>query len=314
MKRVGGDVMNNIQDKIIQQALLHINKYKVENIKPLIKGYSNDAKYLLQLNNGMSILMKVSNMKDYNRKKQEFNYLKVHYNNGVKCSEPLDFFVIEELNVCITVLTYLEGKSADEVLPLLAKEMQYSLGYKAANELRKIHEVKPSESFNWYKKRWEKYGLKKKQLFELGCSFYKQDEIENYIKENFEILRESTVRFQHDDFQPMNIIINEKELIGIIDFNRYDWGDPMEDFFKLPKYTNEISVQFSKGQVDGYFDGNVPTWFWKKYNLFVALNFHASMIGGYEYNQLDKVRERQIKIYNTHDFATHGAPAWYLKD
>ncbi|MCZ3365579.1 MULTISPECIES: aminoglycoside phosphotransferase family protein [Methanobacterium] len=33
--------------------------------------------------------------------------------------------------------------------------------------------------------------------------------------------------FQHDDFHAGNIIINNnKELTGIIDFNRYDWGDP----------------------------------------------------------------------------------------
>ncbi|MBZ9623776.1 aminoglycoside phosphotransferase family protein [Clostridium sp. FP2] len=305
--------MNDMQCTIIDETLSYLTKYKVENIKPVIKGYSNDEKYLLQLNNNMSVLMKVSNIKDYNRKKQEFYYLNIQYNNGVKCSKPLEFFILEKSNVCITILTYLEGKSGDEVLPLLPKEIQYSLGYEAANELRKIHEIKPSETFNWYKKRWEKYQLKKKQLFELGCSFYKQDKIENYIEDNFRILRGSCIRFQHDDFQPMNIIINGNELIGIIDFNRFDWGDPIEDFFKLPKYTNEISVQFSKGQIDGYFNCNVPDMFWRKYNLFVALNFHASMIGGHDaYNQLDKVRERQVKIFNTHDFETHGAPEWYL--
>jgi hypothetical protein len=78
------------------------------------------------------------------------------------------------------------------------------------------------------------------------------------------------------------------------------------------EFFNEISVQFSKGQIDGYFNNNIPDIFWRKYNLFVALNFHASIIGGHSYNQLDKVRERQIKIYNTHDFKTHGVPEWYL--
>lgn len=305
--------MNDIQFAIIDEALTFLNKYKPYNVKPLLKGYSNDEKYLLELNNKTTLLMKVSNMKDYDRKKQEFDYLNIHYKNGVKCSKPLDFFIIEKFNVCITILTYLEGKSGDEVLPLLPNEIQYSLGYEAAIELRKIHEVKPSKPFDWYKRRWEKYQSKKKQLFELSCRFYKQDEIENYIGENFMILKDSCIRFQHDDFQPMNIIINEKELIGIIDFNRYGWGDPIEDFFKLPKYTNEISMHFSKGQIDGYFNNAIPDIFWRKYNLFVALNFHASIIGGHSYNQLDKVRERQIKIYNTHDFETHGVPEWYSK-
>lgn len=114
--------MNDMQCTIIDEALSYLTKYKVENIKPLIKGYSNDEKYLLQLNNGITVLMKVSTMKDYNRKKQEFNYLNIHYNNGVKCSKPLDFFILENSNVCITILTYLEGKSGDEILPLLPKK------------------------------------------------------------------------------------------------------------------------------------------------------------------------------------------------
>jgi aminoglycoside phosphotransferase (APT) family kinase protein len=305
--------MKEIGDFAIDEALSYLNKYKVENISPLIKGYSNDKKYLLQLNNNKSLLMKVSNIKSYTRKKQEFNYLNIHYNNGVKCSKPLEFFKLEKSNACISIVTYLEGKSGDEALPLLSKEIQYSLGYQAANELRKIHKVKPSDTFNWYEKRWEKYQLKKAKLFELGYSFYKQREIENYIETNFKILKESYIRFQHDDFQPANIIINDKELIGIIDFNRYDWGDPIEDFFKLPKYTNEISMQFSIGQVDGYFNDNVPDIFWRKYNLFVALNFHASMLDGHSHNQLNKVSERQINIFNIHDFGTHGAPEWYVK-
>ncbi|MBU3128633.1 MULTISPECIES: hypothetical protein [Clostridium] len=88
--------MNDMQCTIIDETLSYLTKYKVENITPLIKGYSNDEKYLLQLNNNMSILMKVSNMKDYNRKKQEFYYLNIHYNNGVKCSKPLEFFILEK--------------------------------------------------------------------------------------------------------------------------------------------------------------------------------------------------------------------------
>ncbi|WBW96959.1 aminoglycoside phosphotransferase family protein [Oceanirhabdus sp. W0125-5] len=298
---------------ILEQALEYLNKYKVEDIKPILKGYSDDAKYLIKLIDGKSLLLKVSPMKDFKRKKQELIYLKLHYNNGVKCSQPLEFFILEEHDVCVSLLTFLEGKSGEEVLPLLSKEEQYSLGWKASEELRKIHKVEHIESFDWYKKRWDKYLKKKKIVKELGYTFYKQDVIEDYIEKNYEILKDSPVRFQHDDFQPLNMIFNGNELRGIIDFNRFDWGDPLEEFFKLPKYTNGISVEFSKGQVDGYFAGFVSDYFWRKYNLFVALNFHASIIGGHYLNTLDMVRERQRKIFDTHDFVNHGAPEWYIK-
>ena len=225
---------------ILEQALAYLKKYKVEDIKPIVKGYSDDAKYLLRLIDGTLVLLKVSQLKDLQRKKDEFNHLRLHYDNGVKCSEPLEFFIFEQHNVCISLLSFIEGKSGEEVLPLLSKEEQYSLGWKASEELRKIHKVEPVKTFDWYKKRWDKYLNKKKIVKELGYTFYKQDVIEEYIEKNYEILKDSPIRFQHDDFQPLNMIFKGNELSGIIDFNRFDWGDPLEDFFKIPKYTNGI--------------------------------------------------------------------------
>lgn len=214
------------QRLILEQALHYLNNYKVGEIKHILKGYSDDAKYVLKTVDGKSLLLKISQINEFKRKKEEFNYLRLHYDNGVKCSEPLEFFKLEEHNVCISLLSFIQGKSGEEVLPILSKEEQYALGCKAAEELRKIHKVEPVQTFDWYSKRWEKH-LKKKQIVkELGYTFYKQDVIEEYIEKNYEILKDSPTRFQHDDFQPLNMIFNGNELSGIIDFNRFDWGDP----------------------------------------------------------------------------------------
>lgn len=62
-------------------------------------------------------------------------------------------------------------------------------------------------------------------------------------------------RFQHDDFHPSNILVQSNSYAGTIDFNRYDWGDPFHDFFKIAYFSREISIPFSIGQIDGYFDG-----------------------------------------------------------
>ena len=61
---------------------------------------------------------------------------------------------------------------------------------------------------------------------------------------------------QHDDFHLGNIIIDDGQYAGILDFNRYDWGDPLHEFVKLEWFTWSVSEAFARGQVDGYFGNN----------------------------------------------------------
>jgi aminoglycoside phosphotransferase (APT) family kinase protein len=59
-----------------------------------------------------------------------------------------------------------------------------------------------------------------------------------------------------------NLIYLPSREIGVIDFNRWDFGDPYEEFYKLQSFSRETSPLFSYGQILGYFDGEVPESFW----------------------------------------------------
>ena len=182
--------------------------------------------------------------------------------------------------------------------------------------MKKIHRCTPENEIDWYEIRWNKYLRKKQDVRKNNLSFTKQKYIKSYIEKNFILLRNSPIAFQHDDFIPRNIIIDEKNqvLSGIIDFNRYDWGDPWEVFFIIPKYPVEISIPFAIGQIAGYFEDLIPDDFWQKYNLFTALNFHATILGGFTYNDLEVYEEKINRILKTHDFQYGGPPSWYTKE
>ena len=51
------------------------------------------------------------------------------------------------------------------------------------------------------------------------------------------------------DVKDGNLIVNGGRLSGIIDFNRYDWGDPVHDFVKTAYFSSAESVPFSAGQM-----------------------------------------------------------------
>ena len=113
--------------------------------------------------------------------------------------------------------------------------------------------------------------------------------------------------------RPMRVVMRSGEPFkGVIDFNRCDWGDPVEDFYKVPWFTATISILFARGQVEGYLGVASPDRFWERYNLLVALNLHGSLVFARE-EGMDWWPERLDKIVSEHDFEEGGPPRWFVE-
>lgn len=201
------------------------------------KGHSDATKLVLIRDDKPVYLLRIYSLDSYNRRKNEHDCIRLHYNNGVRCQEPIALEAWPDLQLCGLLLTYMEGESGEAVLPGLSPEAQYLQGESAGKELRTIHKVVPDTEVNWFERRYAKYLDKKRKVGELGLRFHKQSELEAYIERSFGLLCDSVICFQHDDYHPANLIFRNGLLNGVIDFSRFDWGDPWEEFFKLPKYT-----------------------------------------------------------------------------
>ncbi|GIP37149.1 aminoglycoside phosphotransferase [Paenibacillus sp. J31TS4] len=284
----------------------------VTSMERIDRGFSKADKYILSTTDKeTSYLLKLYPPEQTSRRLLQAWLLRQHALNGVKAQMPVRFGRAGKDGSCYLVLTYLDGASGERELPSLNEPDQYRFGLEAGRQLRRIHHLKPPLAFDWHAKRLDKYGKKRAACARLGLTFHRQEELERYITQHAGLLRTSPVRFQHDDYHPQNLILSKNGEVGVIDFDSFDWGDPLEEFFKLPKYTVAVSRAFARGQVDGYFDERVPALFWHRYNLFVALNQHASQLGGHAAGRLEEVRERTRQIVETHDWTYNGPPEWY---
>lgn len=101
------------------------------------------------------------------------------------------------------------------------------LDMKQEKELKKIHQyAAPKHISSWYERKAIKHEKYLKNI-QHGVRTKNENNIKTFIEDNMSLTKERPNIFQHDDFHAGNIIINNnKELTGIIDFNRYDWGDP----------------------------------------------------------------------------------------
>ena len=60
-----------------------------------------------------------------------------------------------------------------------------------------------------------------------------QQPIISYLEKQLPLLQQRPVVYQHGDFHVGNFIYLPTRQVGVIDFNRWDFGDPYEEFYKL---------------------------------------------------------------------------------
>ena len=133
------------------------------------------------------------------------------------------------------LLTYLEGEDLSDVLPALSPKRQLNLGVEAGRYLNKIHKLLLPERIS--QKRLRKiYTKKQSQLNKYKesqfCMPYQQPII-SYLEKQLPLLQQRPVVYQHGDFHVGNFIYLPTRQVGVIDFNRWDFGDPYEEFYKL---------------------------------------------------------------------------------
>ncbi len=287
----------------------------VERVEYLDRGYSTDKKYVLWERGEPRFLLRLAEAGLFERRKADFEMMRRHHERGVRCSEPFLVGVTGDGRTCYTLLSYLKGENAEDALPGLTESQQHEIGFVAGQELLKLHEVchPDAAAYGWPARRAAKYRRHVDTARETGLTFVGQERVEEFVEANLGQMDGAPVRFQHDDYHAANLIVDGGEFVGVIDFNRFDWGDPIEDFYKLPWFSAPVSAAFARGQIDGHLSGGVPDDFWLRYNLYLAMSFHGSLVWAVRYypEQLGLFQRRIAEIRATHDFASGDPPSWY---
>ncbi|MCM3783485.1 aminoglycoside phosphotransferase family protein [Neobacillus mesonae] len=283
-------------------------------ITPINKGYSDDHKYLV-LKNKEKLLLKTFDAKQFTQRQAEYNALVKMKELDVNCTRPIDLGLLQEFNAGYMILSYIEGSDAIEEISGYPADIQYKLGYTAGMELRKMHDYKaPEEIPSWFERKLSKHESYVDAYSKLGVRIKQDGKIRSFIDDHVELMRARPNLFQHDDFHVSNLIVKEGQLAGIIDFNRFDWGDPVHEFLKVGMFSSEISVPFSIGQIRGYHMGEEPdALFWKLYSLYLAMSLISSIVWILKVkpDELSIIMEKVDRVLDDHDYFERTIPKWY---
>jgi Predicted aminoglycoside phosphotransferase len=277
------------------------------------KGWSSDRKFYITTDSGAHLLLRLSDMDRSAEKKKEFAIIEKYSRLGFPMSMPL------EAGVCrdgvYMLLTWVEGTDLEAVLPGLPETEQYRLGREAGKILKKIHSIPLAEEDIPAATKKEKKLLQLSR-YEASDLRIPQDETAIlYVKENIDRIWQKPPVYLHGDFHPGNLIYTEDSSLGVIDFNRWEVGDPYEEFYKLESFGTEVSIPYCIGQIDAYFDDSVPMDFWRANAVYVAQAslFSIKWAEKFGRRDIDRMVERANRAFYDFDRFRRIIPKWYRR-
>lgn len=282
-------------------------------IKPINKGWSEDKKYFLKNNKDEGFLARVSDISKYESKRHEYEIMQQLSKLNIPISQPIDFGKCNNDKNVYSLLSWCDGEEADDKLPLLSFDEQYNLGIEAGKILRKIHSIKaPSTCENWSERFNRKTDKKIKGYKECGITFENDDKIINYIEDNRCYLTNVKQSLQHGDYHVGNMILSPENKLYIIDFNRFDYGDPWEEFNRIV-WSAQASPYFATGQIDGYFDGEPPIEFFKLLALYISSNTLSSVYWAITFGEkeVNTMLNQAKEVLMWFDQMKNPIPIWY---
>ena len=282
-------------------------------IKPIDKGWSRDKKYYIESNSGERYLLRLADAKYSEAKQREYQVMAGVAKLGLNMSQPLDLGVCGEGQYVYTLLTWVEGLPLDEVVTTFSNEAQYKLGAKAGVILRTLHSIPaPPEQECWEQRMCRKIALHLEKYRACGIQVAGEEHAMQYIEQNLSLLAHRPQVFQHGDYHVGNLILTSDGSLGVIDFNRWDYGDPWEEFYKMMLFSRELSIPFAKGQLHGYFGGEAPDLFYRLLALYLADVILFSVVWAIPFgsDEVEGMVKRALMVMDDYaTFRTH-RPSW----
>ncbi len=289
------------------------NSGDFKTVERVSKGWSRDEKYFIETKDGKRLLLRVSDIGQLGAKKKEYEIISKYSSLGFTMSLPVDFGVFNNGKNVYMLLTWVDGRDLEEALPGLPEAEQYRLGRTAGKILRRIHSIELAEDDIPENTKKEKKLLQLSRYEESDVRIEGDEPVIKYVRENIDRIWTQKPVYMHGDYHPGNLIYTGGGSIGVIDFNRWEVGDPYEEFYKLESFGAELSIPYCAGQIDAYFDDAVPEDFWQALAVYVA---HASLHSikwaeKFGRGDVEGMKRRCRRAFDDYDGFRLRVPRWY---
>jgi len=287
------------------------------NIKPIDKGLSGDKKYYVETIDGQRLILRVSDISEYDRKKSAYERMEHMDNHNISMSRPIDFGVCDNGQSVYQLLTWCDGESLDDISNSLSQTEQYRIGKKAGLLLQNIHQV-PVKNADITTTDWnERYSsFIDESIADFHKSGVKVNNAElllTYFNDNRCLLKSRPQCYTHGDFHAGNLMVASEQELSVVDweihlFNSY--GDPWHEV------SIKESPHFFTGFIRSYFNGEPPEEYWRVLALYESVSALSSIAWAYYlYPEfLEEKTQAAAGVLDNFNNMLKVIPVWYQAD
>ena len=281
--------------------------------EPINRGWSCDQKFCVTARDGTKYLLRITPSDKSASRGEMFRMQQRAASLGIPMCRPV------EIGPCAdgiyTLQTWIDGDDLEEIITELSDTRQYAYGLDAGRILRRLHSIPaPEPQEDWESRFNRKMDYKIQKYRECPIHYEGGQSFIDYINANRHLLRGRPQVFQHGDYHIGNMMIDRGGRLQIIDFDRYDFGDPWEEFNRIV-WCAQKSPLFASGMLNGYFDGDVPPEFWKLLALYISSNTLSSIPWAIPFGQgeVEVMLRQAAEVLSWYDGMCSPVPSWYSK-
>jgi len=133
-----------------------------------------------------------------------------------------------------------------------------------------------------------------------------------FLDAHLPLLRDTPTVYHHGDFHPGNMLVDDAGRLRVIDFNRSDCGDPVEDFNRLFTFGRQASVPFARGQLTGYF-GTPPDAFFQHALCYILIDCAFGLLWAQRFGPREIAVQHALiaQIMTDFDQLRSTQPSWF---
>jgi aminoglycoside phosphotransferase (APT) family kinase protein len=252
-------------------------------ITPVTAGWSDDQKLKIETGTG-SFLLRLSPADALARKQDEFAQLRQLNRQTDAFPQAIECGASPDGSQCYVLYGWVEGEDALNVLPTLSEDACFQLGLEAGRLLRQIHTLPQPIVIDAHAVIARKVATRRQQMEEAGLIFPAYPAMLAFLDTHLGLLRGAPTAYHHGDFHLGNMLVDAHGRLKVIDFNRSDFGDPVEDFNRLFTFSRQTNPAFARGQIHGYFD-EIPATFFPHALCYVLIDCAFGLLWARRYGQ-----------------------------
>ncbi|MFP4287153.1 MAG: aminoglycoside phosphotransferase family protein [Candidatus Izemoplasmataceae bacterium] len=283
-----------------------------DQIIKIDKGYSHDEKFQVKIDS-KDFLLRVSPLKAFGRSNSIFGFLEKINQLEIPTYKPIK--ISKYQNQVHSLFEWINGHDLIDVIGHYSEKERYQFGLDAGKYLRKMHTIDaPIDIEPWDVRFNRKIDRNIKRYLESPLDIPETSYFIKYLESHRHLLNNRPQTFQHGDYHIGNMMVNRQGELIVIDYDRFDFGDPFEEFNRIV-WSAEQSPAFANGYINGYFDNDVPDEFWSLMLLYISSNVMSSLTWALAINEeeVKSMISQMHRVLQWYDAFKLVKPNWYIE-